>query len=76
MIKFLAGDIVGFGLSQENVKRLKLGQPILVKLRDMGLDSDLRVTIIYGETEAEMYHDLKRAGLISEDTQIRIGKIH
>jgi hypothetical protein len=40
VIKFLArsapdgGPIIGLGLSDENLTRLRAGQPILVKLRD------------------------------------------
>jgi len=64
MIKFKAEDgagrpIVGLGLSEENVKRLKDGQPILVKLSDLGM-GDTVITIFYGKTEVEMEAEVRK----------------
>lgn len=50
------GDLV-FGLSAENVRRLKDGQPISVNLKDMGLE-DRRIMITYGETEDDIFKDM------------------
>jgi predicted ThiF/HesA family dinucleotide-utilizing enzyme len=50
------GDLV-FGLSEENIKRLKAGQPIAFNLKDMGLE-ERRVLITYGETEEDIYKEM------------------
>lgn len=74
MIKFLAhagdGHLVGLGLSDENVRRLKLGQPIVVHLQGMvpGLDRALDVMIFTGADEAAMAATL--SDLIGPDTKI------
>jgi len=52
------GTIV-FGLSDENLKRLKAGMPILLNLADLGLESR-RVLIFSGKTEADMTAELDR----------------
>lgn len=49
--KLSNGDLV-FGLSEENVRRLKEGQPVKINLKDMGLE-DRNILIVYGETEGE-----------------------
>ncbi len=57
MIKFRAGELIGFGLSAENVKRLQAGEPIRFSLAEMGLPGE--VLIFYGETEEAMAEWLK-----------------
>ena len=57
---------IGFGLSAENVKRLQAGQPIAIDLTEMGIEAD--VMIFYGETEVDMYNDLKE--FIGKDTKV------
>lgn len=52
MIKARAGDLVILGLSHENLRRLKEGRPINVKLREFGIDA--RLFIFAGATEAEL----------------------
>lgn len=47
------GDLV-FGISEDNVKRLKEGHPISINLKDMGLE-DRKIMIAYGETEEKLY---------------------
>lgn len=54
--KFNNGDLV-FGISAENVKRLKEGQPIVINLKDMGLE-DRKVLITYGETEDDIFKEM------------------
>ena len=56
-----------FGLSEENIKRLKEGQPIKVDLAQMGGTGS--VLIFYGETE-DMARDL--AELIGPETKVSI----
>ena len=70
MVKFTyttAGVICyGFGISEENVNRLKKGQPIFIDLSEIGGTGE--VMIFYGKTEEDMARDL--AGVIGPDTVI------
>lgn len=50
------GDLV-FGLSSENIKRLKDNQPIVINLKDVGLE-DRRIMITYGDTEEKLYKEM------------------
>ena len=63
MIKFRgqrAGvDLIGIGLTRENMERLKDGQPIVSDLRELALDAEL--VIVYGETAADIERDLAPA---------------
>ena len=52
MIKFRAGELLGFGISEENVNRLKAGQPIYIDLSEMGLSGEM--LIFYKPTDAEL----------------------
>lgn len=54
--KLSNGDLV-FGLSEENVRRLKEGQPVKINLKDMGLE-DRNILIVYGETEEKIYEEM------------------
>ena len=70
MIKFL-GDhegtpLVGLGLSEENVNRLKQGMPILIKTEEVEklLGVKAEIFIFYGQTEESMTDDLLKAGII------------
>lgn len=71
MIKFKAdgqdGPLLGFGLSENNVRELKKGRPISVDLREMGLPGG-RLMIFWGETEAAMAEELRE--FIGPDTTI------
>lgn len=72
MIKFaVKGDrgrrVVGLGLSRENVKRLKAGDPIHIHLNDLGFPN-MECLIFYGETEEKMFETYK--DLIGPDTQV------
>lgn len=63
MIKF-TGDrdgktLVGLGISEGNVAKLKEGKPILVHLDEMIPGSNIDILIFYGETEQSMYQELK-----------------
>lgn len=52
-------DILILGLSDENVRRLKKGNPIGFNLSEVGL-SPTKVFIIQGETEQSMKEELER----------------
>lgn len=60
MIKFKAGTLIGFGLSEENVKLLKKDRPIKVDLTTLGLSGNevKDILIFYGKTERDMERDM------------------
>lgn len=58
MIKFKKGNTIVLGLSDENISRLKAGQPIKFNLSELGLP-DNTVIIFNGKTEDEMYKVIK-----------------
>lgn len=66
MIKFRVignnGALLGFGLSEENIKRLKAGNPIYFDLAELGVDG-FQVAIIYGETEEQIKQDMQKSGI-------------
>lgn len=63
MIKALAGNKVLIGLSDGNLKRLQMDNPIKFNLKELGL-IDLDVVIFHGKTEADMTKMFMDAGLI------------
>lgn len=70
MMKFVYTDksgapSYGFGLSANNLRRLKEGMPISIDLTKMGGQG--RILIFYGETEQDMARDL--AEFIGPDTK-------
>lgn len=70
MIKAKGNDEHGnpmyfFGLSEENLRRLRLGQPIRFDLGEMGLKGV--AVIFYGPTEEAMVAQFVEAGLLDED---------
>ncbi len=73
MIKFVSrprknkAPLVGLGLSEENIKRLKQGRPIRLDLKDLGL-RPTEIMIFYGATEVDMRGELIRLGLIDDKT--------
>jgi hypothetical protein len=73
MIRFLASSVagapvVGLGLSDDNVERLRAGQPIYVRLRDLLPDSDIELLIFAaGLSEVAMIEHL--AGLLGPTTR-------
>jgi len=77
MIKFKAGrgsgnrEMLGLGLSEANLGKLREGKPIHIMAEDVGIDVDL--LIFWGQTEESMTADLKKLGLITEETKIKQG---
>ena len=57
MVKFKAGNLIGFGLSKANIEKLKKGKPISIDLSEMGFPGN-KAMIFYGETEEDMQRDL------------------
>ena len=57
MVKFRADGLIGFGLSEANVKKLKEGSPISIDMDEMGFPG-IKAMIFYGETEEKIQRDL------------------
>lgn len=74
MIKFRSSDkhreLVGLGITEDNLREMKKGYPVLVKFRDLEMDTNIEVCIFYGENEKALFKVLKDAGLIGGDTKI------
>jgi len=66
LIKFTSigekSTLVGLGISEENVKRLKEGMPIFIKGKDLGFDW-LEIVIFYGRDEDELVKTVRDATL-------------
>lgn len=61
MIKARSGNLLILGLEAMNVERLKAGNPMLIKLSELGVpNTDLRVVITYGDTQEEILAQLER----------------
>lgn len=57
------------GLSDDNIDRLRNGQPIVAELRSFGVDLPGRLAIIHGATEHDLEAMLRGNGLIGESTR-------
>jgi predicted kinase len=66
--------LVVLGLSEGNIIRLKNGQPIYIPISSCGVNLPGKITIVYGVTEYDVEGQLRRAGLISNKTRIKIDK--
>jgi hypothetical protein len=61
MIKARSGNTVILGLEAGNIKRLKEGDPMLIKLSDVGVpDSDIQIVIMYGDTQLDIMAAIER----------------
>jgi hypothetical protein len=61
---------VGLGLSDDNIKLLQEGRPMLIHLSEVGLPYDLQLFIFYGPTEQDMINSLKDIGAQVDDVPI------
>ena len=66
-------NILMFGLSRENVRRLVAGQPIILKrsVHEV-VPEGWEICLFFGETEREMAELFRKHGLITKDTQVKI----
>lgn len=60
MLKAIAGNTVILGLSEENIVRLKKGQPIVFDGEQIGL-AGKRIWIMHGATELSILNELQEA---------------
>lgn len=56
MLKFATENLIGFGLSEENIKRLKENKPIMIDMSKFGIPGK-KCIIFYGKTEQEMQRE-------------------
>lgn len=68
MLKLTTSKAILLGLSDENLRRLKLGQPIKFNLKEVGLQ-DMDVVIFNGKDESTMIDMVKDK--IGPDTIIK-----
>ncbi len=71
MIKFNGRDengrlLIGFGLSEMNLRKLRQGLPIHVHADEMGFVGD--VLIFYGKTEDDLTKQMIDGGFVDPDT--------
>lgn len=59
MMKLKKGNLLVFGLSNENMNRLKKGEPIKFNLKELGM-SDTDILIFNGKNEQTMYEMVKQ----------------
>lgn len=74
MIKFKSEGkqpLIGLGLSEGNLKKLREGKPIFIMREELGIDFNL--LIFWGKTEEEIQRKLKDIGMINDKTNIKIG---
>lgn len=70
MVKAVIGNKVMLGLSFRNLELLKQDKPIVVKLNELGLETEIEVVIFSGENEETMTKSFMDANLIHpEKTQ-------
>lgn len=71
MIKFTmprnGATVIGFGITEENVKRIKQGQPIYADLSELGIEG-YEVLIMYGTDQKDIERQLQEAKMIPKDT--------
>ena len=60
--------LLGIGLSQENLDRLKQGQPIIFTSEEISLPWKADILIMFGNTESDMKKELKP--FLGPDTQV------
>ncbi len=63
------GPVFFLGLSRGNIDRLTHDQPIQVNLADMG-GPDIKIVIVFEETEQILFDKIKAAGMIDTKTII------
>jgi len=61
MIKFRLGNLVGFGLSEGNIKLLQEGRLLHIPGPQLGCADDF--LIVYGATERDIFEQMRQAGL-------------
>jgi hypothetical protein len=66
VIKARAGNLIILGISEENVVRLKQGEPIKIDGHEMGLEGD--ILIFYAPTTGDLIKTIQP--MIGKDTRV------
>ena len=72
MIKFTSNNLIGLGLTSENIKRLKQGQPIAIKGTEIGKSHD--ILIFYGKNESDLLKDAEYIIDKNHENKRKMGK--
>lgn len=59
--------VIVLGISEENVRRLRLRQPIRVDLEDLGLPGQGIIVLMWGDTERSILIELETVGIKIHD---------
>jgi hypothetical protein len=62
-------EILLFGLSEENITRLRMQQPIIVIGEEMGVPN-FDIIIMWGQTEDDIIAELSAANMVSSETKV------
>jgi hypothetical protein len=62
MIKFRMGNLIGFGLSEGNLRMLREGRPIHIEGAHVGTEP-IDFIIMYGATERDIFEQMKASGI-------------
>lgn len=65
-------DLVILGLAEENMIRLRKGEPIHIKAEEMSLPHD--IIIVWGRDIKDLMNTFKP--LVGDDTKLRVGTLH
>lgn len=60
------GNLLGFGITEANIEKLKAGQPIYVELSELGIEG-YDMMIMYGKDQRDVQRQLKEAGAWPKD---------
>jgi len=63
--------VLGLGISEANLQRLRRGKPIVVQLGDVGNlgGGNGRVVLFYGATEEQMLNEFKHHDATSDESE-------
>ncbi len=67
-----AGDVILLGLSRVNIEKLMEGKPIRISAKSHGpmIPPGLTIGIMFGETEKDIHDELKKVGVITQETTV------
>lgn len=74
MIKFIGIDangekVIGIGLTEENIRRLKQGDPILFSCKSLGLNDEDHILVVY---DSERFRSVENRPSISENVYVLV----
>ena len=61
--------LIVIGLSSKNLDMLRARRPCLINMDELGGKGE--VAIMWGETEQAIWDEMKQAGMVSDQTEVR-----